>query len=399
MRILFVNERLGYFGGVEQNVADLARALGARGHACALAWGEETGKDAAGCAALFASVHPCRELGAAGGSLPGGAALPYVDIVQKVAPDAVFVHKVARAGFALDGSGGARRVRMVHDHDLCCPVRHKYFRVSGRVCRRKAGWRCLLDLAPLCRGGPLGFRWEPIRPKLAEMRANLGWDALLAGSTFMRDELVMNGFPAGRVEIVPPVPDMADRPAPPPAEEPVVLFVGQLIRGKGVDLLLQALKHLRGGFRCVVAGDGKSRAPLEALAARLGLAGRVHFAGWASRGRLEELYAAARVVAVPSRWPEPFGMIGVEAMSRARPVAAFAVGGIPDWLEDGVTGLLVPEQDARALACALERLLADPAEAQRLGAAGRERYEHRYRFAPYVDRIEAILRGASRPSL
>jgi glycosyltransferase involved in cell wall biosynthesis len=109
---------------------------------------------------------------------------------------------------------------------------------------------------------------------------------------------------------------------------------------------------------------------------------------------LDDYYARAAVTAVPSRWPEPFGMVGIEAMARGRPVVAFAVGGIPDWLEHGVTGLLAPEADTTALAQNLEHLLADPELAATLGANAATRVRERYRPDACLDQLTAVLSEA-----
>ena len=87
-------------------------------------------------------------------------------------------------------------------------------------------------------------------------------------------------------------------------------------------------------------------------------------------------------------------MVGVEAMARGRPVVAFAVGGIPDWLVDGVTGILAPEADTLALGSAIANLLGDRERAEDLGRAGLERVRARYQPTQYLDRLMDILRGA-----
>ena len=108
--------------------------------------------------------------------------------------------------------------------------------------------------------------------------------------------------------------------------------------------------------------------------------------------RVEE--PTAKLVVVPSRWPEPFGMIGLEAMHYGRPVVAFRVGGIPDWLEHGVTGLLAPEQDTRALAQAIDQLLADPQLCAKFGAAAQSCVREKFSFDRYLDRLEMLLSPA-----
>lgn len=385
MRILFANEKLGWFGGVEQNIADTAAGLRERGHECFLAWGERTTRGPEAYEALFDAAAPSRELGAEQGESLGALA-------RRFGADRLYLHKIRRLP---DRDGGPPRVRFVHDHDLCCPRRHKYFIHNARICHHPAGWRCWMDLAWLDRGGGRGPRLRPLGPHFAEMRRNHALDLLLVGSRFMREELRMNGFPEERLRILAPV--VRREPAPPEtlSGEPRILFVGQLIRGKGVDLLLDALARLDAPFEAEIVGDGNAREALEAKARSLGLGGAARFLGWVPNHELGAHYARARVLAVPARWPEPFGMIGLEAMHAARPVVAFATGGIPDWLEDGATGFAVPEQDTVAFAEALARLLADRDLAERLGRAGWERAQSEFSFERYLDNLALYLEEAA----
>ena len=185
-----------------------------------------------------------------------------------------------------------------------------------------------------------------------------------------------------------------DNPAPLPVpDEPKILYVGQLIRGKGVDLLLQAIKGLTCDFRATIVGTGNAELRLKALCSKLGLDNRVDFLGWVRNEDLGQFYLKAKVVVVPSRWPEPFGMIGLEAMHHGRPVVGFDVGGIPDWLEHMGTGLLVPEQDAGAFARALDRVLSETGLAIKLGQNGLKRVRDHYSFDGYLDKLEGYLKS------
>ena len=167
--------------------------------------------------------------------------------------------------------------------------------------------------------------------------------------------------------------------------------MGQVIRGKGVDLLLRALVQVPGEWHATIVGTGNHLDACRLLAQELGIAARVTFAGWVPHISLESYYAHAAVCVVPSRWPEPFGMVGVEAMARGRPVIGFAVGGIPDWLDDGVTGILVPEADTGALGAAIASLLANPRWATALGQAGLARVRERFQPDQYLDRLMQVL--------
>ena len=387
MRILFVNEWLGYFGGVEQNVASTAVGLARRGHECHLAWGREA-RNSDVYASLFRGIMQSSE---AGGSAGPGIA----DAAARLGADVVYFHKLPRLPDRMPPAGKVRTVRMIHDHDLCCPRRHKYFVHNQRICNDPAGWRCWLDLAFLAgdKSSPLRIRYNSLPAHMREMRRNHEIDQLLVGSRFMLDELLMNGFAPEKVAILPPVVPMEDLPAEPIGESRTILFVGQLIRGKGVDLLLHALARMNCEYDARIIGDGNARPALQALCTRLGLDERVRFLGWIPNVDLPEHYLAARLVVVPARWPEPFGMIGLEAMRHARPVVATRAGGIPDWLAVGVTGLLADEQDTAGLANAMTRLLDDRALATRMGEAGRARVQREFRFDDYLVRLEALLSG------
>ena len=408
MRILFVNEKCGYMGGVEQNIAEAAAALGERGHQCFLLYGTETDRGSADYQRIFEQVFPCSELGA-----PGDATLhtphPFVErklgsargqppysaefVIQLIGPDVIYFHKVPTIGPFVNPCEKIHTVRMVHDHDLCCPRHHKYFALSGRICHHRAGWRCYGDLAFIERNrqSRIPVAYSSIRKKLAEMKRNSVLDTLLVGSRYMRDELVMNGFPEERVHILPPVVRQMETKPLPMQRQSRVLYVGQLIRGKGVDLLLQALAQVRQDYQATIVGAGNAENKLKTLCAELGLDKKVRFAGWVDHEELKQHYHQATVLAVPSRWPEPFGMIGLEAMHHSRPVVGFDVGGIPDWLEHDKTGLLVPEQDTAQLAAALETLLANPELAEKLGRGGFEQVVQKYAFTSYVDTLETLL--------
>lgn len=148
---------------------------------------------------------------------------------------------------------------------------------------------------------------------------------------------------------------------------PLVLAAGKRSPGKGTLVLLEALETIRRqvpGVRFAFAGKGEL--PLPA-------APDVHALGLVPQATLFGLYRAADVVVSPSVWPEPLSRVILESMWAGRPVVATAVGGSPEAVEDGVTGLLVPKGDAPALAAAVVALLSDPERRARMGAAAAAR--------------------------
>ena len=159
-------------------------------------------------------------------------------------------------------------------------------------------------------------------------------------------------------------------------------------------MLLRAARAVDGEF--LICGDGRALPAMRRLAARLGVQERVTFAGWLGPAQLASEFAEASVVAIPSLWPEPFGLVGIEAQAAGRPVIASATGGVSDWLEDGRTGICVPPGDARALAAALSELLSDPDRQDAMGAAGRRavgaRFTEERHVAALLDAYEAAHR-------
>jgi glycosyltransferase involved in cell wall biosynthesis len=361
-------------------VIEAAAGLAQQGHRCWLFHGLPA-RDAERYAAVFTQARGCIELGATTGATAAA-------LIAELRPAVLYLHKLGATGIAPWLGHGPRVVRMVHDHDLTCPRRHKYFLASGRACSLALGWRCWLDGAFLARERQawLGVRWVSLGAHARELERHRAVDLLLVGSSYMREQLLLNRLSPQRIATLAPVVashEHCSAPPPPPAA-PRLLYVGQLIRGKGVDLLLEALARLELPFECELIGAGNAEPSLRRQAAALGLGERVRFMGWVDHEALVERYRWARGVVVPSRWPEPFGMVGLEAMRQARAVVAFAVGGIPDWLEDGVTGLLVKEHDVAAMAAALARLLVDDALALKLGQAGHQRVSERFDHNAYL---------------
>ena len=351
---------LGFHGGIERHAHDLAGSLARRGHTLTLLHGPARGRDVEAFTAPFAAVRPLADPRAGEGL------------------DVAYVHKATELA-ELAALRALPVAIAAHDHDLTCVRRHRYLPIGNAPCHLAPGIQCVTHGCVVVRDrrpdAPLPLRLESpfsLRHRLRE----LAWRApLVACSAYVAEGLVAAGVAPSRVRVIHPIPPEIEAPLVARPRAPRLLAVGQLIRGKGFDLAVDALAHLPGAVTLTLAGDGPDRPALEARAHRVA-PGRVHFAGYVTPAAIEALYDAASVILVPSRWPEPFGMVGVEAMRRGRPVVGAEHGGIPEWLAPESGGLLVPPGDPAALARAALALLADDQAGERAAAHVRARFTH-----------------------
>jgi glycosyltransferase involved in cell wall biosynthesis len=172
----------------------------------------------------------------------------------------------------------------------------------------------------------------------------------------------------------------------------------QLFPRKGIRFLLEAAAELKPQYpdlKVMVAGDGFERPELARLAADLGIGDAVTFLGWVPNVELPPYYRAAAVSVIPSL-EEGFGIPAAEAMGCEVAVVASDAGGLPEVVENGVTGLVVPRGDSKALAEAIGSLLADPQRRRRMGQAGRERALRLFDWDRSAEQFEEIYRDVAR---
>lgn len=192
---------------------------------------------------------------------------------------------------------------------------------------------------------------------------------------------------AGRSSVVPSgIPVLPIEPGPPRARPPHLVGIGRLVEGKAFDRAIEALAALVPDFpgaHLTLAGDGPMRGPLARQAEALGLRDAVRFTGAIGRDDVWALLKDATVLVAPTR-TEGMPLVVLEAMAMARPVVAARVGGIPEAVAHGRTGLLVDVDDRAALVDALRQVLADPARAEALGREGRRRLETGFDWDKHV---------------
>jgi glycosyltransferase involved in cell wall biosynthesis len=396
MRILFVHDRFGAFGGAEVNVLTTATGLQERGHTVGILHGPHTGKGEAPWTNTFEFCFPFGR-----GSEPAAEVAAF----QGFQPDVIYVHKVSDLEVLerlLDTDTPI--VRMVHDHDLYCMRSYKYNYFTRHICERALSPFCIFPCGAFIardHDGALPLKWVSYTAKIRELELNRKFHRLIVATQFMKDELLRNRFDSNKIEVHSPVPRGGDASwGSSFSDRNYIVYAGQLIRGKGVDVLLESLAQVRVPFTCFIFGDGDHRQFCEKLSRKLGLADQVFFKGYVSPDEIAVFYRECSAVAVSSVWPEPFGAVGLEAMRFGLPVVAFDAGGIKEWLINGHNGFLVPWMDRAAFAARVEELLGDKSLARQMGERGRQLVVEQYEFSKYISGLENLFaQVAEKPAL
>jgi len=301
------------------------------------------------------------------------AAVPLVlDQLRQFRADVVHVH--SNENFPLVEAVRPKfpTIKTVHTLDLC-PAGSKFHFATHQPCHvttgplclpRQVYLRCTLSKRP-------GVIWRQYRRGTRAAAQLRDFERVTVASEYIRQLSISNGVAADRVSVIPYYTSCPEHVTP--VHSRTILFVGRITPEKGLDLLLDALTRVPGDWQLSVVGHGIGMAQTCSRVHDMGLDTRVTFHGWLNGDALVQAYRDAAVVVVPSRWPEPFGIVGIEAMAHGRPVVAFGVGGIPEWLTDGVGGFVVPPADVATMAGRIVSVLANPAEAEAMALRGRAR--------------------------
>ncbi|MGH7670054.1 MAG: glycosyltransferase family 4 protein [Gemmatimonadaceae bacterium] len=388
MRILLVNDGVGDAGGVQTYLTAIARRLRGRGHDLALLHVDRLRAPLDSPVGVTAP-HFCVD--ESGTSAAVRAAADW-------RPDVVFSHNMRALSVDKQLLDRLPVVKMVHGYIGTCIGGFKWHAFPHAVaCDRRFGAACVALYLPrhCCQWSVPAlvrqYAWARSQHALLAR-----YRAIVAPSEHMQREFVRNGVPASRVVANPLfAADMPVRPAPLPSEFRA-LFVGRMTELKGGDVLIQAAAEAAAQLGVTIpltlAGDGPARRGWESLAESLGVP--AEFPGWVDGTRRAELFRMASVVVVPSVWPEPFGLTGLEGGAHGAAAIGFNVGGIGTWLHDGENGWLVSANDGvDGLARALAEARAHDATLRAL-RVGARRMAERLNLSRHVDVLERVLSEA-----
>lgn len=365
-RVLYVSEKAGFFGGVERYIYDSANALKRSGWLVNMMYAEDA-LDVNIFLKIFNKSFKMDEI---------------EKIIAEEDFDLVVIFKVSDAGLVSKLRLSFNTSVCVSDHDYYCARRHKYFPIGRINCVLPSNrfYCCICTMACI--------KMSKFSTLLNEIRKCRSFMVL---SEYMRNNLVMNAFPEKSIYKIYPVceiPKIQDRKKA-FADPPVIMFAGQLIRGKGVDLMLKALAMLKKNYHALIVGDGKDMDFLKKLAFKLGIADKVEFTGW--QNDISEFWNKADIAVFPSRWQEPFGLTGIEAFAHKLPVVAFDVGGVSEWLHHSKNGLIVPPKDVLTMCAELDFLLSSHETAENMGVFAYKFVSRHFKPENFVSAMRALI--------
>lgn len=402
MNILQVCEYYQHLGGTENYIINLSECLEQLGHTVGAMYGIKTNGTLShgNRNEYFLPAITNRK-----GVLDTRTEKIIEDIILKNNPDVAYVHNVANYSIVKKLAELMPTIRFIHDHRLFCPKGDKMFIWGGNTCGCSCGINCFLNsygkgcLIPLPNVVLSKIKHTSHAIKIHKQIR------IIVASQYMKDCLLYNGFSSSLIETVPYFCSFSKSVESEFGE--FAFFAGRLIPHKGVQYLIKSIPFWPEKLRLVVAGDGPYLKSIKSLAKKMGIAYKVDFLGEISNAEMQQYYERCLLVTVPSVWDEPFGIVGLEAMFCGKPIVAFNVGGISDWLYDGINGFLIKRKDTRALAEKISVLFRNKDLARQMGKEGKEIYKKRFVKEKHITRLISIFNdeiqgksfGSKRPSI
>ncbi len=389
MKILVLCERVDNEGGTESYLRATLPALAAAGDSVCVVARSAAQPDAYGIEAQAVDWSDEHD------EPSSDARVRVASIAREFRPDVVVAHNVLDAG-VLRAAEAPRRVYHLHDHRPFCPNGDRLYPQGGGICNvpMSAPGCGFHSLVHGCAYGPRPrtFALIGIRERVASW-VRLA-DSTVVFSTYMSAVACRNGVPTDNVRtIAPPLEDAAyaEVPAARPNAD-VVLFAGRVMPSKGARALVRAVARIEAAARprVAIAGDGPDLAATIDEADSAGVV--LDVLGRLDAAALRKAYDIATLVAMPSTWGEPYGLVGIEAFARGRPVVAYDSGGIEQWLS-AERGVLVPRGDEVGLSRAIVEMLGPQRwleASTRAFAAARA-----YRLSDHIARLRLIYGDAA----
>lgn len=385
MKVLLVNRYFSLVGGVERYLIDLFDALQKEGHELHILYGE-------GVDVFCQKGFRVTELWNGSERLDLRIRKRLEAILSESNPDVIFVNNINNGEAVTLLASEFPTVKYIHGHVDTCPDGKRMLLNPIEACKYKLSLMCAIRAHyRFCMPRSPRKAWYSSRGARKNLSASVLLPQILVASSFMKRLLVSNGVPGHKIEVLPYFTTWPKEAWAEPADYKGLLFVGRLAQGKGLLELLESMARVLVDARLDVVGDGPLRLQAEEKCRQLRLENRVTFYGVLEGEALKARYRHNAILIVPSLWPEPFGIIGLEAAMLCRPTIAFDVGGISDWLKNRETGYLVPPGNFEAMWEKLERLLGVKQQIKEMGIQAREYVASEFSIKKHITRLIEIF--------
>jgi glycosyltransferase involved in cell wall biosynthesis len=319
-----------------------------------------------------------------------------IEIVNAVDPQIIYIHQVLNP-HVIDLLATLRpSIRFEHGFRLSCFTGRRMSRTGEKICDYSPGLSCLLRAhTQKCSPRNPLLAFKRIKDFYLNKKSHDKLARIIVASKYIKNLLLKSGYRDNHVEVIPYytiLPEQSRRNDL--LEVPKIICVSRLEAEKGIDYLIKALSMVPIKAKIFIIGEGPHLPKLKQIVKSLSLKHKIIFTGWVENNKLTNFYSQASVAVVPSIWPEPFGIIGLEAMANQVPVVAFDVGGISDWLINGETGFLVPAKDVKRLAGKINYILDNPNGAEKMGKNGRALVKEKFIASTHINALLTVFEQA-----
>ncbi|AQS38742.1 glycosyltransferase [Shewanella psychrophila] len=365
LHVIWINKHADFVGGAERYIHDTVKALTEKGIKSTLLY------------QLDGAIHPRF-------THVFDSAYPITDLKSQLKnhpANIIYLHQIDHVqDLETCIQSGIPSVRFYHDHKLFCLREHKYTTIGLNTCQRRTGPACYTCLGFIGRNAQHKLTVNRLGNLGAQQNTNQKLAGFIVGSQYMSRVLKQHNFEVAKTHIIPLFTSFNTKFIKPslPRNSHQLLYVGSLSRGKGVDVLLRAIASVDEQTHLLICGEGPQKEELQQLSKKLGIRTRVEFKGHCDTETLAKYYQQVSALVIPSRTPETFCLTGIEALSHACPVIATSVGGIPEWLQDGINGRLVNSNNICALSGAIRELLSHPKTTQNHALLAQQRIIEQY---------------------
>lgn len=352
--IIWINQHADFVGGAEKYIIDTASKMKEQGFRNILLY-EVSGQISQRFVSIFDESFPMVDLATQAKAL--AADICYVHCLS----DEALLNDI----FHLPG----KKIRFIHDHKILCPREHKYTAIKKKTCRSNVGLRCIACCGMMVKKSN-NYQLISLSHFKSLQKVNQRFDRLIVASHYLKNELIDEGFDRTKISINPLYTTADDNSEYTNNKHTEILFVGQLLTGKGLDILIEAMRHVDPAISLTVCGSGAQEDVYKTLVNRYHLTNRVNFVGHLDSSQLPLKYQQALAVCIPSRAPETFCLTGLEALKYKTPVIAANVGGMSEWLKHSYNSLMFESGDIQGLSRCIQTLYEHVDLAQKLGEQG-----------------------------